>query len=325
MTHSRGIRVRTSKDLSFVNPNHGCMEIGDIKGVGGVTEERLESAGIASVDELAQTTVEHLTDEGMSENKADKIIRRAKQNAVLVQSGSEVVEEYENKDNITTGLSVLDDEIGGGWKQGNVIAISGESGAGKTQVTFQALVSAVESTGQDVVYIETERNRYSPKRLNALANEEGTQEQIYRVPAYDLEQQEMAYGKVQEHFDDCALVVIDSFTARFRLSDEFENRGDLQTRSKIMGRHLEKIEQMAEYLKVPVLMTAQVYGNPSAYGSSNNTYGGSLFHHSVNYFLKMSNAQGSFSKAHIANHQGVGDIEFHINITDTNLESMKDV
>ena len=301
------------------------MELGDLKGVGGVTEERLESAGISSVDELAQTTVEHLSDEGMSDNKADKIIRRAKQNAVIVQSGDEVVAEYEDKDNITTGMGVLDEEIGGGWQQGNVVAISGESGAGKTQVTFQALVAAAESTGKPVVYIETERNRYSASRLQSMATEAETQNLIHRVKAYDLEQQEMAYGKVSEHFEDCALVVIDSFTARFRLSDEFENRGDLQTRSKIMGRHLQKIEQMAEYLEVPVLMTAQVYGNPSAYGGANNTYGGSLFHHSVNYFLKMKNAQGSFSKANITNHPEVGDIEFHVNITDSGLESMKDV
>jgi len=301
------------------------MELGDLKGVGGVTEERLESAGISSVDELAQTTVEHLSDEGMSDNKADKIIRRAKQNAVIVQTGDEVVEEYESKDNITTGMDVLDETIDGGWQQGNVVAISGESGAGKTQVTFQALVAAAEATGQPVVYIETERNRYSPSRLQSMANDENTLNLIHRVKAYDLEQQEMAYGKVSEHFEDCALVVIDSFTARFRLSDEFENRGDLQTRSKIMGRHLQKIEQMAEYLEVPVLMTAQVYGNPSAYGGANNTYGGSLFHHSVNYFLKMKNAQGSFSKANITNHPEVGDIEFHVNITGTGLESMKDV
>lgn len=301
------------------------MEIGDLKGVGGVTEERLENAGITSIDELAQTTVEHLEDEGLSGNKASKIIRRAKQNAVIVQSGDEVVQEYQSKDNITTGMRVLDDEIGGGWNQGNVIAISGEAGSGKTQVCFQSLVAAAEETGQPVVYIETERNRYSPGRLQSLANEDDTQDLIYRVKAYDLEQQEMAYGKIQEHFEDCALVVIDSFTARFRLSDEFENRGDLQDRSKIMGRHLQKIEKMAEYLEVPVLMTAQVYGNPSAYGGANNTYGGSLFHHSVNYFLKMSNAQGSFSRATIANHPETGDIEFHVNITDTDLESMKDV
>lgn len=300
------------------------MELSELKGVGGVTEERLESAGVTDVDVLAQTTVEHLVDEGMSENKADKIIRRAKQNAVIVQSGNEVVEEYESKENISSGMDCLDSEIGGGWNQGNVIAISGEAGSGKTQVCFQSLVAAAEETGQPVVYIETERNRYSPGRLQSLSNKDDTQDLIYRVKAYDLDQQEMAYGKIQKHFDDCALVVIDSFTARFRLSDEFENRGDLQTRSKIMGRHLEKIEKMAEYLEVPVLMTAQVYGNPSAYGGANNTYGGSLFHHSVNYFLKMSNAQGSFSRATIANHPETGEVEFHVNITDTELDSMQE-
>ena len=297
-----------------------------MKGVGGVTEERLHNAGVTSVDELAQTTVDTLVDEGMSENKAEKIIRRAKQNAVIVQSGSEVVEEYDAKDNITTGMEHLDEILGGGWQQGNVVAISGETGSGKTQIGFKALVSAVEATGRPVVYIETERNRYSPKRLKSLSdNGDDLLDKIYRVKAYDLEQQEMAYGKVREHFDDCALVVVDSFTARFRLSDKFEDRGDLQTRSKIMGRHLEQIEKMASHLEVPVLMTAQVFGNPSAYGSATSTYGGSLFHHTVNYFIKMKDAQGTFSKATIANHPEVGETEFHVNITDSDLEAMEDV
>lgn len=304
------------------------MELSDLKGVGGVTEERLHNAGVTSVDELAQTTINALTDEGMSENKAEKIIRRAKQNAVIVQSGAEVEEEYDAKENITTGMNHLDGILGGGWQQGNVVAISGETGSGKTQIGFESMVAAVEATGKPVVYIETERNRYSPKRLRSLASddyEDEILEKIYRVKAYDLEQQEMAYAKVRNHFEECSLVVVDSFTARFRLSDKFENRGDLQSRSKIMGRHLEEIEQMAAHLDVPVLMTAQIFGNPSAYGSSTSTYGGSLFHHTVNYFIKMKNGQGSFSKATIANHPEIGETELHINITDSDLEAMEDV
>lgn len=302
------------------------MELSDLKGVGGATEERLHNAGVSNIDDLAETTVETLTDEGMSQNKAEKIIRRAKQNTVIVQSGDEVMEEYQSKDNITTGMEYLDEILDGGWQQGNVIAISGESGSGKTQLGFQAMVAAVEETGKPVVYIETERNRYSPTRLKSLADTNmDILPNIYRVKAYDLEQQEMAYGKVAEAFSDCALVVIDSFTARFRLSDKFENRSDLQNRSKIMGRHLQKVEKMAAHLESPVLMTAQVFGNPSAYGSSTSTYGGSLFHHSVNYFIKMKNGQGSFSKATIANHPEIGETEVNINITDDALEAMEEV
>jgi RecA/RadA recombinase len=302
------------------------MELGDLKGVGGVTEERLNNAGVTSIDELAQTTIDSLTDEGMSENKAEKIIRRAKENAVIVQSGNEVVEEYESKENITTGMPYLDNLLDGGWQQGNVVAISGETGSGKTQIGFKAMVSAVEATDKPVVYIETERNRYSPKRLTSLSElGEGILSNIYRVKAYDLEQQEMSYAKVRKEFDDCSLVVIDSFTARFRLSDEFSGRDNLPKRSQIMGRHLEQIEKMAAHLDVPVLMTAQIMGNPTPYGSSQSTYGGSLFHHTVNYFIKMKNAQGSFSKATIANHPEIGEVEFHINITENDLEAMEDV
>lgn len=300
------------------------MELTDLKGVGGVTAERLKEAGVDDLDSLAQSTQDDLTDAGMSESKASKLIRRAKRNTVVVQSGSEVVDEYDSKANIPTGMDLFDDVLDGGWREGDVVAVSGESGAGKTQICYQAMVTAVEDTGKDVVYIETERNRYSPKRLRSLSTDEDTQDKIHRVKAYDLEQQELAYDKIRTHFEDCALVVIDSFTARFRLSDDFDGRSKLQDRSKIIGRHLTRIEKMAEELGVPVLMTAQIYGNPSGYGG-NGTYGGSLFQHSVNYFVDMSNAQGSFSKATIKNHYEVADTEIFLNIKGDEIQTSKDV
>jgi hypothetical protein len=39
----------------------------------------------------------------------------------------------------------------------------------------------------------------------------------------------------------------------------------------------------------------------------------------------MKNAQGSFSKATIANRPEIGETEVHISITDSDLEAMEDV
>lgn len=300
------------------------MELSELNGVGSVTEEKLSDAGVESINTLAQATVSDLTDAGISERKAEKLINRASRETVIIQSGDEVVQEYQQKGVVTSGMPVLDDAIGGGYREGDVIGISGESGSGKTQLAFYALVNAVESTGKPAVYIETEPNRYSPKRLDQLADEDDTQSDIHRIPAYDLDQQRLAYDKLVEHFDDCCLVVVDSFTANFRMSEEFEGRGTLSDRSVVMGDHLRGLNDVASNLEVPILLTAQIYGNPSGFGSPNSVYGGSLFIHTVNYFLMMKAAQGDLVKAKVTNHPEKPEEEVFINIDTEEIRGMLD-
>lgn len=295
--------------------------LGELQEVGSVTIERLKEAGVSSVDDLAQANIEDLVDAGIPDGKAERIKRRAERNAVIIQSGSDVSEEYENKSYVSTGMDIFDESIGGGWEEGVLVAIAGQTGSGKTQLSFKSLVEAVEQTGKPAVYIETERNRYRDDRLRALASEENTQDKIYRIKAYDLDQQELAYEKIVSSFEELSMVVVDSFTARFRLSDEFEDRSTLSNRSTVMARHLTKLEEIAETLQIPILLTGQIYSNPGQYGASEYVYGGSLFQHTVNFFVKMNDGQGMTVQAEIKNHPGQSDSELEILIGDNDLEA----
>lgn len=297
-------------------------ELGDISGIGSKTKHKLKQAGVESIDDLAQADPEELQDIGMSERRANDFIDKAQQSAVIIQSGEEVVEEYENKKNITTGMDTVDEMLGGGWEEGYVVALPGEAGSGKTQLSFQSMVSAVEQTGDPAVYIETERGRYRTDRINNLASDEETQSKIYRIKAYDLDQQLQAYKKLRNHFDELSLVVVDSFTARFRLSEKFEDRGSLSQRSTEMAKHLTELENMAEELDVPILITAQIYSNPGGYGKSEYIYGGSLFMHTVGYFVHMKPDSGQIVNAQLRNHPGRDDDEVSIRIGDDELEGM---
>jgi RecA/RadA recombinase len=302
-----------------------AMELNDLKGVGKVTEERLREAGVTSLDELANAEVSDLEDAGMSENKATTLVRRANKETVIIDTGQDVVDEMESKDNIPTGMEVLDKHIQGGFREGHMVAAAGETGSGKTQLAFQAMVSAVEATGNPAIYIETEPGRYSPSRLNQLANEDDTQKKIYRIEAYDLDQQELAYEKIRDDDTDYSLIVVDSFTANFRLSEQYEGRGSLSERSADMGHHISSLRDAVDTHDCATLITAQVYGNPSQYASGTPIYGGSLFLHSVNYIVMMSQDRGSLRKATIMNHPEVPEEEVYINITDDTLESMENV
>jgi len=301
-----------------------AQEISDISGVGPSTVKKINSAGAESLAELSELEEEDLLDAGVGEAKAGRIITEARRNSVVIQTGADVVDEYDSKESISTGMSLLDEATGGGWEEGFVVALAGGSGVGKTQLSFQALVSAVEETGKPAVYLETERGRYRPERLQSLANEEATQDKIHRIGAYDLDQQLNALGAVRESYEDISLLVVDSFTARFRLSDKFEDRGSLSQRSTEMGRQLTELERVAEELGVPVLITAQIYENPGSYGSSQFVYGGSLFQHTVSFFLYMSQGQGDLIEAEIKNHPGQENKSLHIQIAENELTAIED-
>jgi len=300
------------------------MELENLKGVGPVALERLKDAGVKSIDDLAKASLEDLESAGMSDRKGQKLIDRAKEKGVLIKSATDVAAEIEDREKITTGMPYLDEILDGGWTKEQIIGVAGETGAGKTQVAFYSLVKAAEQTGLPVIYIETEPGRFSPKRLLQFAESKDTLDLIHCLQAHDLEEQKLAYRKAMNHYDEVGLVAVDSFTANFRLSDEFEGRGSFSSRSDVMAQHLTLLREMATSLNAPALLTGQVYGNPTAYGAANNTYGGSLFGHTVNYFLYLSDGQGSLSKGKVMNNPEVKDTEFHINITDTELEGMKD-
>lgn len=306
------------------------MELNDLNGVGSVTEERLNNAGITSIDDLAQADPEEIDEKsGMSASKAEKLVRRAKEQGVIIQTGDDVVDEYESKRNIPTGMDEIDNALDGGWREGDIVAVGGESGSGKTQISFHSCVRAVEATGEPAVYIETEQGRYSPKRLRQFVSDDHDpdeiQSKVYRIKAYDLEQQELAYEKIRKELDTASLIVVDSFSANFRGAEEFDDRSGFSDRASVTRTHLKGIREAAQDLSAPALVTAQVYANPSMYGPENAVYGGSVFYHTINYLFYLKDGQGSFTEGTILNHYELPEVEFQINIGETELEAMREV
>lgn len=298
----------------------------ELKGVGQVTIEKMSEAGVDDIDDLADASPEQLSSQGgISEQKASQLIRRANRMAVSIDTGEEVRNERQNREIFTTGLEDLDDILNGGFRSNQLVTLAGTTGTGKTQVSFNACAEAVEQKDKPAVYIETEPERYSPKRLQQLSSEDDTQPRVHRIEAHDLEQQILAYEKIKKSDTDFSLIALDSFSSNFRLSDKFEGRADFSERSTEVGKHLRKLREMAEAKQTPVVITAQVYGSPDGFGSPHAVYGGSLFMHTVNFFIMMKKSQGSLRKAKVLNHPEVDDDEIYFNIKTNDIESMQDV
>ena len=302
--------------------------LGDVDGVGDVTEQRLNAAGISSIGDLADADPETIAENanGISASKAAKLVGRANEKTITIQTGSEVRDEYQGRACLTTGMEEFDKMLGDGWRGGDLIGISGGSDSGKTQLCFQSMVHAAEQTGDPAVYIETEPDRYSPDRLELLANEEGTQDQIHRVPVhFDLDDQKHAYHTVRKEYDDISIVVVDSLTANIRLDEEYDGRGTLSKRSTEIGAHIRGLYQLAKEHDCPILMPLQVYGNPSGFGGGDVTYGGELLSHMLMCRVQMREAEGAMKRARLAGHSGLEEKEVFVRIGNQQLEAFNDL
>lgn len=313
------IKIYTSSKLTSIWPM--AEKITDIDGIGGNMADRLEAAGIETLDDLASGDPEELSElDGLSTSRAQRFINEAKESAVLIQTGEEVVEEYESLPQISTGVEELDDLLGGGWEAGFLVAVGGETGSGKTQLAFQALGEAVQQTGKPAVYIETERGRYRGNRIREMYDEE-TQKMVHKVGAYDLDQQLMAYRKVRNHYDELSAVVVDSFTSRFRLNEDFSGRENFTNRSDAFAAHLNELEELAAVHKIPILLTCQVYENVSGWGSGYVIYGGSLMMHTVNFVIMLKSRSGALMELNIQNHPEVGEEDLELQITEDGVHT----
>jgi len=295
------------------------MELNDLSGVGPSTVESLNNNGINSIKDLAETSIEKISEVGMSTSRAKDLKYKAKQNTITIQTGTEVQQEYDNKNKIQSNIDELDEVLEGGFEENAIISCWGEAATGKSQLAQKMLVEGYEQTEKPAILIETEKDRFRPKRINSLANDEKTVENIHRVKAYSIDKQYSSYGKIIDVFDEASIVVIDSLTARIRLSSDFDGRGTLSERSNELGKHLVKMEEVAERLQCPVIFTNQAYKNPDSYGKSVIQYGGSKIRHTSQYHIHMSKAKGELFEAEVQQHPSTGDTSILIDIGDEDV------
>lgn len=296
-----------------------AKELADIDGVGATTIEQFGDMGIHNVNDLATASPEIVEefDVSISQNRMQNFIETAASEAIIIQTGDEVAEEYANLPKVKTGIEQLDDVIGG-FDVRSLIAVGGSTGAGKTQLAFQAAGEAVQQFDKPAVYIETEPDRYRGNRIAQMFDRE-TQSMVHKISVSGqnaLDMQLRAYKAVQQQYDEVSMVVVDSFTSRFRLTKKFKGREKLGARNAEFGEHLQALEEMAQELQCPVILVCQVYPAPTQYGSKEIIYGSSLMMHMVNFVIKMRSTSGALSTLKVENHPEIGDMEMTVQIND---------
>lgn len=304
-------------------------ELQDIKGIGNGVEAKLNESGISTVNELANASVEEIKEAGV--RRAEILHERAEKQGVTIKSGTAVEAEQEETRYVSTGMERFDSMLDGGYEGGFIVGISGEHKAGKTQLVLQSLVGAVESTGDDAVYIETEPNRFHTDRVKTLCRDEDSYKDIYKIEAYspdrsvdNLKLQKNSYDAVRENFDSVSMVAVDSFVANFRLSGRFQGREDLPDRNSVIGEHLQRLQALSNEMDCPVLLTLQIMGNPDMYsGNDIEVWGSRHMDHVLSYVIHMTRGKGEMREAHLRGHPAISDDFVDLKIPeDSPMESL---
>jgi DNA repair protein RadB len=162
-------------------------------------------------------------------------------------------------DRMTSGLSALDDLVGGGLETRTITQIYGEPASGKSTLAMIAAVSCLRA-GHPVVYIDSEG--FSIERFRQIAGEDTERfaENLFLFEPLDFEHQGTMIAEAEKVLKahKPGLLVMDSATALYR-TDLEKGRDALQALTKQMIHLLGYCKRY----EIPVIITNQVYMDTS--------------------------------------------------------------
>lgn len=157
---------------------------------------------------------------------------------------------------LALGCASLDKLLGGGIESGVITNVYGLPGAGKTNFALQASVSCIRQ-GKKVIYIDTESG-LSPERFFQMKNTEEDLKKILIIKPLDFKSQSDVIKGLETLIakEKAGLVVVDSIVGLYRVAAHGEKRSEA---NQELTCQFVALAQLAEKLKIPVLVTNQVY------------------------------------------------------------------
>ena len=254
-------------------------ELGKEEGVGKVTISRLKNAGIDTVEELLLFNPEELEEiAGIDFERALRLVRTARRLAgweVKVRKGNEYASQLSSRDTLTSGVSAIDELLGGGLVVQEIYEFAGEYGSGKTQLCHQLAVTAQLPPGKGglggkTIYIDTE-GTFSPERIVKIAERFSVGnplENVFVARPINVDELEELVVRGLKPFlrQGTRLIVIDSVIALYRA--QFRGREWLAMRQQRINYVLDWLKRLSRLYDLLVVITNQVVSVPSSWGVS---------------------------------------------------------
>jgi len=247
-----------------------------------------------------------------------------------------------------TNVKALDELLGGGFKSSSTAGLAGPQASGKTQICNHMLIEVTCRHKRDAVFIETELNTFSNRRLTQMAASRGLKydsKKVILVPAKRIRdvgtqfyQYERVYDIVTAKKLDVGIIIVDSFTALFQR--KYTGRELLPDRKQELGRHLSYLEDLAKEWNALLLCTCQVIECPVSpleargmmstkdvrvqFGTNYMVWGGHILRHTLGTWLSLQKVEKDVWKAVLFDSSELKQGECLFRITERGLEDVKE-
>jgi DNA repair protein RadA len=278
------------------------MGVDQLKGVGAVTQKKLETFGVTSLIDLCirgSQEIKEIT--GVAKPTCDSWVFQAQKlledNGLIRKSDMNTTELWEYQKAypvIATKCDEVDNLIDGGVRPEATYEIYGEFGAGKTQFCNSLTVETIHD-GNNVIWIDCE-DTFKPNRIAQIlkareyvdSDEEvsGYLNQITYLYCPNTEQLMGTINGLSKILDEKKpkLVILDGAIGQFR--EEYLGRGTLAERQMQIARLMSHIKNISFYFRCAVVFTNQVQSDPSMmFGDPIKPIGGNVVAHASTYRL----------------------------------------
>ena len=277
--------------------------IEDIPGIGPATAEKLRELGFQTVESLATATVRELTQTGVGEKQAAKIITIARDSiATSFVRADELMRMRQNLLRLTMTSKQLDELVGGGLESQTITEFYGEYGAGKSILCHQLAVNAqlpIEQGGLNggALYVDTE-NTFRPEWVVRMAGPLGLDPEtvgknIIYSEAFNSDHQILILEKADKIIQEnnIKLIIVDSLTGHFR--SEYLGREMLAERQQKLNNHMHRLVRLARAFNGVAVVTNQVMSKPDAFFASGvEPVGGHIVAHTSHTRIFLRRATG---------------------------------
>ncbi len=249
--------------------------IEDIPGVGPATAEKLREMGFHTVESLATATIKELTEVGVGEKQAAKVIAEARDSLALsFIRADELMKMRQNVRRLTTLSKQVDELLGGGLETQTITEFYGEYGVGKSILCHQLAVNVQlpEDKGGlngAALYIDTE-NTFRPEWIVRMAKAMGLDpieaaSKIIYSEAFNSDHQILLLEKADKIIQEnkVKLIIVDSLTAHFR--SEYLGREMLAERQQKLNSHLHRLVRLSRAFNACAVVTNQVMSKPDQF------------------------------------------------------------
>jgi DNA repair protein RadB len=224
---------------------------------------------------------------------------------------------------VSTGSSVIDMLLDGGFEADTVTTIYGPSGSGKTNLCLIAAVSRL-SLGDKVLYIDSEGG-LSVERLKQIApsNYKELLDKMIILKPTNFSEQRKVFGQLSNLVDDSVgLIIVDTISMLYRL--EIGQSQDVYSVNKDLGQQIAYLNEITRRQNIPVVVTNQVYASFDT-PDSVKMVGGDILKYGSKCHIELSKMRKGIRRALLKKHRSIAeDREAVFKIVDTGIEELKE-